>query len=208
MMDTSPVLERQRVGVHRKHTPLPKRQYLHLGYREEKPEQGATTQDGTRRFSVLTSASTSRHQHGPLFPAQAHLMTLEENSRTLVAACKSVGRSQPIALSNNLAVEKTNTSRTFCTLWQTESSRGHSNTSATVLSSRDGTRDRFHTDWHSKCAFRKLKQCVEYEAEQRGVFVDTVNPKNTSKRYTECGRDDTRHRDEFGVPAMRRAEAW
>jgi hypothetical protein len=56
-----------------------------------------------------------------------------------------------------------------------------------VLSSRDGIRDRFHTDWHSQWAFHKLKQCVEYEAEQQGVFIDAVNPKNTSKRCNDCG---------------------
>ncbi|WP_394294970.1 zinc ribbon domain-containing protein [Haloquadratum walsbyi] len=31
------------------------------------------------------------------------------------------------------------------------------------------------------------------------MFVDTVNPKNTSKRCNECGsiQDDNRYRDEF-----------
>jgi Transposase and inactivated derivatives len=50
-------------------------------------------------------------------------------------------------------------------------------------------------------AFRKLTQFVEYKPEEQewGVFVDTVNPKNTSKRCNECGyvHDDDRHRDEF-----------
>ncbi|WP_394324645.1 zinc ribbon domain-containing protein [Haloquadratum walsbyi] len=48
-------------------------------------------------------------------------------------------------------------------------------------------------------AFRTLTQCVEYKAEGRSIFVDTVNPKNTSKRCNDCGsvRDDNRYRDEF-----------
>ena len=53
--------------------------------------------------------------------------------------------------------------------------------------------------WHSEWAFRKLKQFVEYKAEYEGLFIDTVNPRNTSKRCNECGftHDSNRHRGEF-----------
>ena len=54
-------------------------------------------------------------------------------------------------------------------------------------------------DWRSIWEFRKLKQFIEHKPEKHGVFVDTVNPKNMSKRCTECGcvHEDNRHRDEF-----------
>ncbi|ERG95513.1 MAG: transposase [Haloquadratum walsbyi J07HQW2] len=65
---------------------------------------------------------------------------------------------------------------------------------------RIGIRERLpHADWHAMWACHKLKQCVEYETEERGVFMDTVTPKNSSKRCNECGgvRDDNRRQDEF-----------
>ena len=53
--------------------------------------------------------------------------------------------------------------------------------------------------WQSEWAFRKLKAFVEYKAEYEGLFVDTVNPRNTSKRCNECGftHDSNRHAGEF-----------
>jgi len=54
-------------------------------------------------------------------------------------------------------------------------------------------------DWHSDWAFRTLKTYVEYKAEPENVFVETVTPRNTSKRCAECGftHDGNRDRDEF-----------
>ena len=53
--------------------------------------------------------------------------------------------------------------------------------------------------WHSEWAFRKLKSLVEYKAEYEGLFVDTVNPRNTSNRCNECGftHDSNRYAGEF-----------
>jgi putative transposase len=54
--------------------------------------------------------------------------------------------------------------------------------------------------WHSKWAFSRLFEHVEYKAEAEGLFVDPTNPKNTSKRCAECGfiHDDNRpSRDTF-----------
>ena len=44
-----------------------------------------------------------------------------------------------------------------------------------------------------------MKEFVEYKAEYEGLFIDTVNPRNTSKRCNECGftHDSNRHRGEF-----------
>lgn len=53
--------------------------------------------------------------------------------------------------------------------------------------------------WHSEWAFRKLKDFVEYKAEYEGLFVDTLNPRNTSKRCNECGfvHGENRHSEAF-----------
>lgn len=42
-------------------------------------------------------------------------------------------------------------------------------------------------DWHSDWAFRTLKEYVEYKAEIEGIFVETVQPWNTSTQCAECG---------------------
>ncbi|WP_339105811.1 transposase [Haloterrigena salinisoli] len=42
-------------------------------------------------------------------------------------------------------------------------------------------------DWHSDWAFRSLKEYVEYKAEIAGIFVETVQPWNTSTQCSECG---------------------
>ena len=53
--------------------------------------------------------------------------------------------------------------------------------------------------WHSEWAFRKLTDFIEYKAEYEGLFVDTINPQNTSKRCNECGfvYDENRHSESF-----------
>ncbi|ELZ09835.1 transposase, IS605 OrfB family protein [Natrinema thermotolerans DSM 11552] len=65
----------------------------------------------------------------------------------------------------------------------------------------DGIRERLSgAAWHSEWAFARLYEYVEYKAEAAGLFVDTTNPKHTSKRCAECGfiHDDNRStRDSF-----------
>jgi IS605 OrfB family transposase len=57
-----------------------------------------------------------------------------------------------------------------------------------VFEELDGIRERLpEAAWHSEWAFDRLYTYVEYEAEVNGLFVDTANPKNTSKRCAECG---------------------
>ena len=53
--------------------------------------------------------------------------------------------------------------------------------------------------WHSEWAFRKLKDFVEHKAEYEGLFMDTIDPRNTSKRCNECGfvHDNNRHSETF-----------
>jgi len=52
----------------------------------------------------------------------------------------------------------------------------------------DDIRDRLpDAAWHSEWAFNRLYTYIEYKAEAEGLFVDTIDPKNTSKRCAECG---------------------
>nr|WP_217920508.1 RNA-guided endonuclease TnpB family protein [Halolamina sp. CBA1230] len=57
-----------------------------------------------------------------------------------------------------------------------------------VFEELGGIRERLpEAAWHSEWAFDRLYEYVEYKAEARGLFVETTNPKNTSKRCAECG---------------------
>ncbi|WP_436348021.1 RNA-guided endonuclease InsQ/TnpB family protein [Natronorubrum sp. FCH18a] len=58
-------------------------------------------------------------------------------------------------------------------------------------------------DWHSEWAFRTLKSYVEYKADIENIFVDTVNPRNTSRRCAKCGftADSNRTKHEFECQA-------
>ncbi|PSQ25007.1 transposase [Halobacteriales archaeon QS_9_67_17] len=73
----------------------------------------------------------------------------------------------------------------------------------TVIAFEDltGIRDRmanarkFH-EW----AFRRLYEYVSYKAEERGIHVEQVNPRNTSRRCSSCGfthEDNRRSQDTF-----------
>jgi IS605 OrfB family transposase len=48
--------------------------------------------------------------------------------------------------------------------------------------------------WHAEWAFGQLYDYVEYKAEASGLFVETVDPRNTSKRCAECEHVDDANR--------------
>ena len=48
-------------------------------------------------------------------------------------------------------------------------------------------RERTGASWGHKWAFDRLYEYVEYKAEAYGLRVEQVNPKNTSRRCSECG---------------------
>ena len=57
-----------------------------------------------------------------------------------------------------------------------------------VFEELDSIRERVpEAAWHSEWAFDRLYEYIEYKAETEGLFVETTNPKNTSKRCAECG---------------------
>ncbi|MEZ3145114.1 RNA-guided endonuclease InsQ/TnpB family protein [Halobaculum sp. MBLA0143] len=59
----------------------------------------------------------------------------------------------------------------------------------TVIAFEDLTdiRERTGASWGHKWAFDRLYEYVEYKAEAYGLRVEQVNPKNTSRRCSECG---------------------
>jgi IS605 OrfB family transposase len=70
-----------------------------------------------------------------------------------------------------------------------------------VFEELDDIRDRLpNAAWHSDWAFNRLYEYVKYKAEAEELFVDTTNPKHTSKRCSECGfihADNRPSRDTF-----------
>jgi IS605 OrfB family transposase len=47
----------------------------------------------------------------------------------------------------------------------------------------------------SNWGFAKFRSILEYEAEELGILVDTVDPRYTSQRCSECGRTEKSNRD-------------
>jgi transposase, IS605 OrfB family, central region len=58
-----------------------------------------------------------------------------------------------------------------------------------------GIRERTGASWGHKWAFNRLYDYVEYKAEAHGLTVEQVNPKNTSRRCSECGFTHPDNRD-------------
>ena len=179
--------------------------YLHLGYRKEKPELdqrvGSTTQNGTvlgvdlgvNQIAVTStarffSAGKLNHARREFERTRGNLQecgtqsahrTLQEVSSREDEFVKHILHS----VANGIVQEAI-----------------EYDCDGIIFEKLDGIRKELpEADWHSMWAFRKLKKFVEYKAEERGLFVDTVNPKNTSKRCNECEcvRDGNRHGDEF-----------
>jgi len=62
------------------------------------------------------------------------------------------------------------------------------NCSTIVFEELDGIRDRLpEAAWHSKWAFDRLTEYVEYKAAAHEIEVVKTDPRNTSKRCAECG---------------------
>ncbi|ELY51408.1 transposase, IS605 OrfB family protein [Natronorubrum bangense JCM 10635] len=53
--------------------------------------------------------------------------------------------------------------------------------------------------WQHQWAFRRLYGYVEYKADEHGLEVVQVDPRNTSKRCSTCGftHDENRHQESF-----------
>jgi IS605 OrfB family transposase len=175
--------------------------YVHLGYRKEKPEKEATAQNGTALgvdlgVNQIAVTSTARFfSAGKLNHARREF----ENTRGNLHECGTQSAHRTLQEVSGREDEYVkHVLHTVANGIVDEALEHECN--GIIFEKLDEIRDDLpYADWHSKWAFRKLKQFVEYKAEEQGVFVDTVNPKNTSKRCNECGcvHDDNRHRDEF-----------
>jgi len=75
------------------------------------------------------------------------------------------------------------------------------NHGCTVIAFEDLTdiRERTGASWGDKWAFDRLYEYVDYKAEEYGIKVEQVDPKNTSKRCSECGftHPENREGEEF-----------
>jgi putative transposase len=179
--------------------------YLHLGYRKEKPkseqQSGSTTQNGTvlgvdLGVNQIAVTSTARFfSAGELNHARREF----EKTRGDLQECGT--RSAHTTLQEVSGREDEYVKHVLHSVANgiVEEAIEY-DCDGIIFEKLDGIREDLpEAEWHSMWAFRKLKQFVEYKAEERGLFVDTVNPKNTSKRCNECGsvRDDNRYGDKF-----------
>ena len=177
--------------------------YLHLGYRKEKPDDpiGSTTQNGTvlgvdLGVNQIAVTSTARFfSAGKLNHARREFKKIRGNLQE--CGTQSAHRTlQEVSGREDKYVKHILHSVANGIV---EEALEH-DCNGIIFEKLDGIREDLpEADWHSKWAFRKLKSFVEYKAEEQGLFVDTVNPKNTSKRCNECGcvRDDNRYGDKF-----------
>ena len=175
--------------------------YLHLGYRKEKPDTETTTQNGTvlgvdLGVNQIAVTSTARFfSAGQLNHARREF----EKTRGDLQECGTQSAHRTLQQVSGREDEYVKHVLHSVANGIVHEAVEH-DCDGIIFEKLDGIRDRLpYADWHSMWAFRKLKQFVEYKAEEQGVFVDTVNPKNTSKWCNECGcvRDDNRHQDEF-----------
>ena len=59
--------------------------------------------------------------------------------------------------------------------------------SVIVFENLTNIRERTRASWGHKWAFKRLYQYVEYKAAEHGINVQQVDPKNTSRRCSQCG---------------------
>ena len=174
--------------------------YLHLGYRKEKPDTEVTTQNGTvlgvdLGVNQIAVTSTAR-----FFTAGKlnHIRREFEKTRGNLQECGTQSAHRTLQQVSGREDEYVKHVLHTVASGIVDEALEYG-CDGIIFEKLDGIRDDLpYADWHSQWAFRKLKQFVEYKAEEKGVFVDTVNPKNTSKRCPECGsvREENRHRDE------------
>ncbi len=174
---------------------------LYLGYRKKKPENEATTQNGTVLCVDLGVNQTAVTSTTRFFSAGKLNHTRREFENTRGSLQEYGTQSAHRTLQEVSGREDEYVKHVLQSVANgiVEEALEHE-CDGIVFEKLDGIRDRLPSaDWHSKWAFRKLKDFVEYNPEEDGMFVDTVNPKNTSKRCNECGcvHDDNRYQDEF-----------
>ncbi len=177
--------------------------YLHLGYRKPKPKQTdeSTTENGTvlgvdLGVNQIAVTSTAR-----FFSAGELNHTRREFEKTRSGLQQTGTQSAHRTIEQMSGREDKYVKHVLHSVANgiVEEALQHE-CDGIVFEDLTGIRDRLRdTVWHSVWAFRTLMQYVEYKAEAEGVFVDTVDPKNTSKRCADCGcvHDNNRDQDVF-----------
>jgi len=165
--------------------------YLHLGFRKHKPDadETGTTENGTvlgvdlgvKEIAVTStarffSAAELNHNRREFKRVRADLRTHGSRNahRTLEAMSGRETRYVTHVLhtvANGIVQEAL-----------------EYDCDGIVFEELDGIQRRLsNAAWHSKWAFDRIYEYVQYKAETEGIFVDTTSPKNTSKRCAECG---------------------
>ncbi|QCC49734.1 transposase [Halapricum salinum] len=162
--------------------------YLHIGFRKLKPER-QTTENGTVLgvdlgvSQIAVTSTAGFYSAGKLNHERREFDRLRRSlqahgSRNAHRTLESVGEKEGEYVKHTLhrvAKELVEEALRY-------------NCNGIVFEDLEGIRERLPAaDWHSEWAFDRLFNYVEYKASFEGLFVDTVNPKNTSIRCAECG---------------------
>ncbi|SEO44149.1 transposase, IS605 OrfB family, central region [Halorientalis persicus] len=164
--------------------------FLHLGFRKRRPEtEGETTENGTvlgvdlgvEQIAVTStarffSAGELNHRRREFERVRGGLQKC--GSRSAHRTLETVGGREDEfvkhvlhSVANGIVAE----ARRF-------------GCDGIVFEELSGIRTRLpNAAWHAEWAFERLYEYVEYKAEAVGLFVDTVDPRNTSRRCAECG---------------------
>ena len=175
--------------------------YIHLGYRTAKQDAKATTQHGTVLgvdFGVnqIAVTSTARFFHA------GELNHHRRECERVRGELQQTGTQSAHWTINQLSGREQRYVRHVLHSVANgivEEALTH-DCEGIILEDLEGIREDLpFAQWHAEWAFGKLKDFVEYKAEYEGLFVDTIDPRNSSKRCNECGfvHDNNRHSGEF-----------
>jgi IS605 OrfB family transposase len=170
--------------------------YLHIGYRKPKPEAKPTTQNGTvlgvdLGVNQIAVTSTARFFDGDKL---AHKRREFERIRRNLQETGTQSAHRTIEELSGREDEYVKHVMHFVANGIVKEALTH-DCDVIVFEELDGIReDLQQANWHAEWAFRKLRKFVAYKAEAEGLYVDTVNPENTSKRCNECGHVSSHNR--------------
>jgi len=171
--------------------------YLHLGFRKPKLDaETETTENGTvlgvdLGVNQIAVTSTAR-----FFSAGALNHNRREFERTRSGLQQTGSRSAHRTLESLSGREREHIKHVLHGVANGIIEEAlHHDCDGIVFEQLDGIRDRLpNAAWHSAWAFDRLYTYVEYKAEVEGLFVETTNPRSTSKRCAECGFIDDSNR--------------
>ena len=170
--------------------------YLHLGFRKPHTADRETTENGTvlgvdlgvKQIAVTStarffSAGKLNHDRGEFERVRGDLQS--HGSRNAHRTLTSVSGREIRHVKHVLHTVANGI---------VEEARQHG-CDGIIFEELDGIRERLpDAAWHSEWAFDRLYEYVDYKAAPHGIFVETANQRNTSKRCAECGFIDDANR--------------